>query len=101
MVLAIDFDNTIADSRHPIPGRKMGPPMPKAKESLLQLIENGHTIIVHTIWTPDRHHVIAEWMGYYGIPYHSITNVKPDASCYIDDKAIPFTSWDNLMNDII
>lgn len=96
LVLAIDFDGVVHDHTRPVPGRKMGPPMDGAKDALVRLKQNGHQIIIFSVWG-DRPKVIADWMAYWEIPYDQITNVKPNADAYIDDKAIPFTSWVDLM----
>ena len=98
MIIAVDFDDTIHDAKHPVPGRRMGPPVEGAREALTTITNNGHTIVIHTYWKPERHHVIAEWMAYYHIPYHEVTNVKPNADLFIDDKAVTFTTWAELMN---
>lgn len=99
LVLAIDFDGVIHDHKHPVPGRKMGPPIEGAKDALVHLKAQGHRIIVFSVWG-DRPTVIHDWMTYWGIPYDDITNVKPNADAYIDDKAIPFTSWADLLGGL-
>lgn len=92
MILAIDFDGVIHDHKNPIEGRRMGGPIEGAKEQLTEWHDSGHTIIIHSLWggKPDA---IAKWMEYYQIPYNEITNIKPQADYYIDDKAIRFESW--------
>lgn len=96
MILAIDYDGVIHDYKNPPPGRKMGPPIEGAKEALTEFKRQGHTVIIHTVWIPETHATIAKWMEYFDIPYDSITNIKPNAACYIDDKAIHFTAWENI-----
>jgi len=78
----------------------MGPPMKGAKEAMEVLAAASHTLIIHTIWTPDRHHVIRDWMLYYGIPFDYITNVKPEADCYIDDRALHFENWQQVLGEL-
>lgn len=94
MILAIDFDGVIHDSEHPAPGRRMGPPIEGAKEKIRAFKTAGHEIIIHTVRGNDAgaHHV-ADWMDYFGIPYDRITDKKPVADIYLDDKAVRFTSW--------
>ena len=96
MILAIDFDGTIHDIKHPIKGRRMGPPIKGAQETLSRFKEEGHTIIVHSVRGDDPRHVIKDWMDFYKVPYDSITNIKPQADFYIDDKGLRFRSWDNI-----
>lgn len=96
MILAIDFDGTIHDDAHPVEGRRMGPPIPGAKEALEAYRRKGHTIIIHTVRGGSPEHIEA-WMKYYGIPFDRVTNIKPmkpSADLFIDDKARQFIGWD-------
>lgn len=92
MIIAVDFDGTIHDWEHPVPGRKMGPPMPGAKEALDLFRFTGHTIVIFTVRGGEPKHV-GEWMDYFAIPYDQITATKIPADWYIDDRAIHFTNW--------
>ena len=100
-ILAIDFDGVIHDFKNPLPGRRMGAPIPGTKEALQNFKANGHTIIIHSLWGDEKGtKTIADFMKYYELPFDSITNIKPQADYYIDDKAIQFTSWENTTNQI-
>lgn len=94
MILAIDFDDTIHDTKNPAPGRKMGPPLEGAKDALIEFKRQGHTIIIHTAQSSFKH--IEDWLHYFDIPFDEVTNIKPLAACYIDDKAIHFTAWSKI-----
>jgi hypothetical protein len=97
LTLAIDFDGVIHDDKHPVEGRRMGPPIAGAKEALERYKSIGHKIIVHSVWGDEngaKH--IADWLAYYKIPFHLITNTKPTADFYIDDRAIKFVNWEQL-----
>ncbi len=37
-------------------------------------------------------------MNYYKLPFNEITNIKPQADHYIDDKAIKFENWFSLQD---
>ena len=94
MILAIDFDGVIHDHKHPVEGKKMGLPMDGAVQGLKKLKVFGHMVIIHSC--KDKQ-TIEEWMKFYGIPYYdSITNIKPIADVYLDDKAIRFENWNDL-----
>lgn len=99
--IAVDFDGVIHDYKNPIPGRRMGAPMKQTKESLLFLKERGCKIIIFTLWGDDkRRRGVVEFMNYYGLPFDEITNIKPQADFYVDDKAIRFQSWIQVIEDI-
>lgn len=98
MILAIDFDNTIHDIDNPVVGKKMGKPLQGATEALELMNEQGHKIIIHTVRGNQKH--IREWFEYYDIPYDEITNIKPKADWYIDDKSLHFDNWANVLNTI-
>lgn len=98
MKLAIDFDGVIHDFKNPASGRKMGPPIIGAKEALENFKNRGDEVIIFTVWggTEQGRNTISKWMEYFKIPFSSITNQKPNCDYYIDDKAVHFTSWDNI-----
>lgn len=97
MILAIDYDGVIHDHKNPPSGRKLGPPIVGAKEALIGFKKQGHKIIIHTVWgTPEGKPTIAKWFEYFQIPYDQITNIKPNADLYIDDKAVHFTTWNKI-----
>lgn len=96
MTLAIDLDGVLHDHLNPKPGRRMGLPMEGAVNAMIRLKQLGHTLIIHSVWG-DRRKVIADWCDYYSIPYDDITNIKPEAAVYLDDKALAFTTWDETM----
>ena len=98
-VLAIDFDGVIHDFANPIEGRRMGGPIAGAKNALTQL-HRRYKIIVFTIWRPESHKTIKDFMKYYELPYDEITNVKPKADYYIDDHGLSFTNWENLLQQL-
>jgi hypothetical protein len=103
MVICLDYDGVLHDYTNPVKGRRMGPPIEGAREAVERILESGHTVIVFTAWPPDRHHVIREWLRYYEFPHArmTITNVKPaDLDLIIDDKAVRFTSWPQIMGYI-
>lgn len=94
-ILAIDFDGVIHDNKNPLPGRRMGLPIKGAKFTLEYFKDRGFKIIIHSVWG-NKGSVIEAWMQYHGLPFDKITNIKPDADYYIDDKAVTFTTWDNV-----
>ena len=98
MVIALDFDGVIHDPTNRKPGRRMGEPIEGAVRAITALKQAGHTIIIHTV-RGDRPTHVAEWLDYFKIPYDMITDTKPDAAVYLDDRGVRFTAWRHLDND--
>ena len=97
-VILVDFDGTLHDIKHPVPGRRMGPPMPGAKEAMDILKQRGNTLIVFSVRGYEPHRkVLADWLDYYQIPYDDITNIKVQCDWIIDDRAIRHISWANTL----
>lgn len=104
VTLAIDFDHTICDTAHPVPGRRMGGPMLGSKEALEKLKREGHYILIHSC---NRPKIIREWLEWYKIPFDAIWGEnpadcghKPVASYYVDDRAIRFVTWQQTLDDL-
>lgn len=101
MILAIDFDGTIHDNLNPVPGMRMGEPMPGAKEALEDYRARGWEIHVYTIWEPRSHNVIMDWMDYYSLPFDMVTNRKQHADVYIDNRAVRFIDWEDAREQVL
>lgn len=93
--MAIDFDGVIHNHKHPVEGRRMGGPMEGCKEMLDLWKSAGYKLIVFSVWGGNSK-TIEDWMTYYQIPFDEVTNIKPQADYYIDDKAVRFTTWAEL-----
>lgn len=93
----MDFDGVIHDTLHPLEGKRMGAPMDGARTAL-QKISLKFDVVVYSV-RPDPN-VISDWMKFYGIPFSRITNIKPQAVLYIDDKALRFTDWQTALSEI-
>lgn len=100
--LAVDFDGVIHDPKNVQPGYKLGQPIEGAVKALRQLKNDDRIIIIHSFWasTPARVEAITKWCTYFDIPYDFVTNVKPDADIYIDDKGYKFERWSDTLDYI-
>lgn len=79
----------------------MGTTIPGAVEAMKELAKTN-TLIIHTVWgdTQQRTKAVADWLDYFHIPYSYITNKKPAADAYLDNKAIHFSNWVQALKDI-
>ena len=96
-VVLVDFDGVLHDIKHPVPGRRMGPPIVGAKEGMEKLKARGNKLIIFSVRASNESgkKVISNWMEYYGIPFVGITNIKVNADWIVDDRAIHFSSWED------
>lgn len=102
MKIAIDFDGTIHDPFNRKDGYKMGQPLQGAAQSIKQLRDAGHEVIIFPTWADNeqRRRAIVDWLTYFQVPFDDITSVKPVADIYLDDRAVRFIGWDKAMVDI-
>ena len=92
-IIAVDFDGVIYDRGREVPG---------ANYALQEIIDRGYRLVIHTLRarTPSGTSYVAEWLDEHDLPYHDITAIKPDAICYIDDRAVHFTAWYEVLPEI-
>ena len=95
MRVACDFDGVLHDPTNRLKGYKLGQPIEGAVEAIRQLRAQGHYIIIFPTWADNqkRRQALVDWLTYFNIGFDDITSVKPDADCYIDDRAVRFDNW--------
>lgn len=107
MIIAIDFDGTIAQYDGWKGEDKFGEPIVGAVAALQHLHHQGHTIIIHTCRLPTK--AMINYLIDHDIPFNKI-NVSPvderpkdrphklPADVYIDDKALCFKGdWPQML----
>lgn len=103
--IAVDFDGVIHKySKGWLEGDIYDEPVDGAFAAITKLIDDGFTVVIHT--TREDHGAVRNWLirqhysrGGFPIPWAfdiAITNVKPKAIAYIDDRAVRFTNWDDI-----
>jgi hypothetical protein len=109
--LAIDFDGVIHDHNLGFyDGTCYGKPIEGAIDAV-KLLAKKYTIIIFTCKAnPDRPlingktgtELVWDWLKDYNINEYikDVTYNKPNALYYIDDKAIPFNNWNNILNHV-
>ena len=109
--LAIDFDGVIHKSSKSFhDGTIYDDPVDGVEEALKQLFKD-YTLIIYTCKAnPERPlingktgiELIWEWLKKYNLDKYieDITYTKPNAKYYIDDKAIKFDNWNNVLEKI-
>lgn len=97
-VIAIDFDAVIHDYNGD--PKKMGPPIPGALAGIKALIAHGAKLVIFSVRSTDQ---IISWLKKYNFPKLEVTNKKPIAKVYLDDRGITFKGrWTNkLVNQLL
>jgi len=100
LIFAIDFDGTIVEHKYP----DIGNILPKAKETINWLYDQGHTIIIWTCrYTREDLNSMEQFLNYNKIKFHKINenadeiqkgsfNPTPKiyANIYLDDRGLMF-----------
>ena len=113
MRIVIDLDGTICRIKSPEQSYAEVAPIPGAKERLREMRKKGHYIVIQSarnMATCDSNvgkvmknigKVTLEWLEKNGMEYDEIYFGKPNAELYIDDRAIRFTTWEELDEDTL
>ncbi|MBD3004513.1 hypothetical protein [Streptomyces sp. 5-10] len=111
ITVAVDFDGVIhAYSKGWHDGTIYDPPMQGALEGLCLLME-VHAVFIFTSRDAGQ---VAQWLTERGFSCELdfdgtfwnkrgcllVTNRKLPASAYLDDRAVPFTSWNQALLDL-
>jgi len=102
--IAVDFDGVIHKySKGFTDGTIYDEPMEDVKEALTKLQLRFNIVIFTTRLNPmfkeveTRRKDIEDWLAKHNIPYDELTNNKPPAIAYIDDRGIRFTNWRDML----
>lgn len=94
--ICIDFDGVLNNYTH-YDEHDLYTPRDGARDFLIALSEK-YRIVVLTARNP---HNVHKWLLNYDMPFDEVTNIKPPAIVYIDDRAICFEgSFNKLMWEI-
>ena len=92
-IIGIDFDGTIVEHKYP----EIGNPVPGALETMNDLIQQGHKIILWTMRSGDTLQAAVDYLTAAGIELYGVNrnpdqhwSSSPKAYChlYIDDAAL-------------
>ncbi|MBA7694875.1 hypothetical protein ES703_103490 [subsurface metagenome] len=98
--IVIDLDGTILEEmgEHE---RSRALPLARAVEGVNTLYEMGHTIIIYTARTYRELELTLSQLQQYGIKYHHLVLGKPVGDIFVDDRAISFTDWATIWDDLL
>lgn len=96
--IAVDFDGVIHKYSE---GWKDGSIYDDPVEDSIKMIKllkhKGYEIIVFTAREANQLIEVTDWLIYNGFPNLTVTNIKPQAIAYIDDRGIRFTNWNDIV----
>ena len=110
--IALDFDGVIhKNSKGYYDGTIYDDPIDGAKEALMKLSETYDVVIFTVKAKPDRGlidgksgtELVWEWLKEHDMDRYvtKVTSEKPRAVAYVDDKAIHFTNWKDIIKQIL
>ncbi|MEK6884869.1 MAG: hypothetical protein AABY22_34880 [Nanoarchaeota archaeon] len=97
--ICIDFDGVIHQYNRPsFRGLPPDPPVDGVKEALDKLQKLGFEIVIYSAREKNQKKFIKKWLKLYEIKYNKLILGKPKAVMYIDDRALRFMSWKDILN---
>jgi ribonucleotide monophosphatase NagD (HAD superfamily) len=96
-VISIDIDGTICTIE---PDYSQCRLIPGAIEAIRKIKQSGYTIFLYTGRHINHFGVTTKWLIENGVPYDHIVFGKPPARYYIDDRAIQFRNWEEVLERI-
>lgn len=108
MIFAVDFDGTIVKHEYP----KIGKELPGAIDTLRDLQEDGHQIVIWTCRCGEDLASVVNWFEYRGFSPDAY-NANPEglpgfgipkiyADVYLDDRNFPpFNNWQEVRDKFL
>jgi len=94
--ISIDFDGVLHDATHGFgDGEIYGEPVQGAVE-IMHNLSRHYSLTILTARDDKWLEPIREWLTVWGFPHMNVTNKKPVAIAYIDDRGIRFTNWKDM-----
>jgi hypothetical protein len=97
MILMVDLDGVVCTEEKTFE-RALAKPISGAREALDALAAAGHTIIVYSARSWAELKMTEGWLKSNGITYHGLHMGKPVADWHIDDRAIKFEGWPEVLD---
>lgn len=96
--IAIDFDGVIHNYNLGWLDGSIYDGLKKGAKEAIDLLSKEYEIIVFT----SRPNTIEvdEWLKKHGIKVKEVTNTKPIARVYIDDRGLRFENWEQVLKDL-
>ena len=98
--IALDIDGVLAQhSKGAFQAGQIGDPVPGALEFVQRLLDNDYKVVIYSARPVG---LIYQWLNQHKFPSLQISEGKPVASCYVDDRAITFIGdFNNILQEIL
>jgi uncharacterized HAD superfamily protein len=100
MKLVIDIDGTICTEEKQF-SRSLAKPIEGAVNALKEINSKGHFIILYSSRTWAEYEMTVDWLEKHEIPFDQLILGKPQGDYWIDDRAIEFLNWKQVMSRIV
>lgn len=99
MQIILDLDGTICTEEKMF-SRSLAVPKEGAIKNINKLFDEGHTIIIFTARNWMEYEMTSSWLKKNNVKYHQLIMGKPIGDVWIDDRAIEFTNWDQIVQKL-
>lgn len=99
MQIIIDLDGTICTEERQF-SRSMALPLNNAVESINNLYDNGNIVIIYTSRSWQEYEMTEHWLKINGVRYNQLVMGKPIGDIWIDDRALKFDNWTDVIDKI-
>lgn len=99
MQIIIDLDGTICTEEKTY-SRSLAKPIEGAIDNINKLYDEGNIIIIYSSRSWMEFEMTNHWLKTNGVKYHQLVLGKPIGDVWIDDRAIRFDNWENVMKII-
>lgn len=99
MTILVDLDGVLCTEERTFE-RPLAKLLPGAREAMSELASAGHTIVIYTSRSWSELRMTKQWLDNNGIQYHGIHMGKPVADKMIDDRAITFSNWGTVLDQL-
>ena len=100
MKMIIDLDGTICSEEKQF-SRSLAIANKGAKEALQKIRDKGHTIIIYSARTWAEYELTIDWLKKNNIPFDQLILGKPQGDYWIDDRAIEYDNWEEILKKIL
>ena len=99
MIILVDMDGVICTEEKTFE-RALALPIPGAREALEQFLRDGHEVIIYSARSWAELKMTQQWLTDHQIPYSGIHLGKPIADVIIDDRAVAFAAWPDVLRQV-